>query len=71
VNETEDEFVRYTRQQWQDLRLDKSSFDEKRCREIYRRTRREIAAVDTSHLAPASFAVGVAVGEQLPLLRVR
>ena len=49
MNETEDEFVRYTRQ---DLRLDKSTFDEKRCREIYRRTRREIAALDTSRLPP-------------------
>jgi len=63
MNETEDEFVRYTRQQRQDLRLDKSTFDKKRCREIYRRTRREIAALDTSRLPPTSFVVG----EQLPL----
>ena len=49
MNETEDDFVRHTRQQREALRFDKSSFDEKRCREIYRRTRgTNNPAVDTS-----------------------
>jgi len=62
MNETEDDFVRHTRQQWKNLRL--GTFDEKRCREIYRRIWREIATGDTPHLTPTSFVVG----EQLPLL---
>jgi hypothetical protein len=40
MTETEDEFVRHTRRQWEELGF--SGFDEQRCREIYRRTRCEL-----------------------------
>jgi hypothetical protein len=40
MNETEDDFVRHTRKQWEELRF--GGFDEQRCREIYRRTRHEL-----------------------------
>jgi hypothetical protein len=61
MNETEDDFVRHTRQQWEAMRLDKSSFDEARCREIYRRTRHV-------QVEPPAAAVSFTVGEQFPLL---
>jgi hypothetical protein len=61
MNETEDQFVQATKAAFAILGF-AGSFDERRCREIYRRTRRTTDR-DTSTLAPASVA-----GEQLTLL---
>ncbi len=57
MTETEDEFVRHTRRQWEELGF--SGFDEQRCREIYRRTRYALPAEPT--LPPGN------IGEQLSL----
>jgi len=43
--ETEDDFVRHTRKQWEELGF--GGFDEARRREIYRRTRCELPAEAT------------------------
>jgi hypothetical protein len=56
--ESEDDFVRFTKQAFADLGF-AGSFSELRCREIYRRL--------AAHLRPAN-PVSVTAAEQLPLL---
>jgi hypothetical protein len=65
--ESEDEFVRATKQQWADLRFDKGSFDEKRCREIFRRTLCTLSPVIQVETSTQT-TLDKAVGEQMDLI---